>query len=291
MGETVHLRVRTTAPAERVRRALTDAGELRAWLAEHAEAEPPDRWRFWGRYAPEGDEPRQVLEHLDDRSLRFTWSVGGEDTSVGITWEERDGHTVVSVEQSHFPGWEATVRETGVLAWLYTFWAVSLANLVDHVEGRPLTGRVDFSTHEMRVEVVVDAAAEAVGHSLVDPVQYSRWFGAKVDVEPWDGGRFAMGGFDADPEPGRVVGYEPGRRMGIDWGGMAASWELAESGGRTRLTFVQSGFVDGRPPYGAWGGWLAGLAELRRFHELPDWEPIWLASDVPGLPEGMLVDR
>ncbi|GAA1290793.1 SRPBCC family protein [Saccharothrix xinjiangensis] len=142
----------------------------------------------------------------------------------------------------------------------------------------------------MSAEVLVDAPAEAIGRSLVDAEQYSRWFGAKVDIEPWDGGRFAMGGFDADERPGRVTGYEPGRRMGIEWDGLVASWELEESGGRTRLTFVQSGFIEGRPPYGAWGGWLSGIAELRRYHELPDWRPIWLASEMPGLPEGMLVE-
>ncbi|MFC6088931.1 SRPBCC family protein [Saccharothrix lopnurensis] len=291
MSETVVLRVRTAAAPERVRRALTDAAELRVWLTEHAEADLPDRWRFWGRHTPEGDEPRQVLEHVDDSSLAFRWTIGGEETSVELRWAAEDGGTLVSVSQSHFPGWAEAVAETGVLAWLYTFWTISLANLVDHVEGRPITARIDYTTHEMRVDVVVDAPAEAVGRSLVDPGQYSRWFGAKVDIEPWDGGRFAMGGFDADDDPGRVVGYEPGRRMGIEWDGLVAGWELAESGGRTRLTFVQSGFVEGRPPYGAWAGWLAGLAGLRRFHELPDWRPIWVESDVPGLPEDVLVER
>ncbi|GAA1290788.1 SRPBCC domain-containing protein [Saccharothrix xinjiangensis] len=109
MGDTATPHVRTSASPERVRRALTDQAEPATWPAEHAEVELPDRWRFRGRHTPEGDEPRQVLEHLDDGSLRFTWPVGGERTTVGITWEARDDHTVVSVSQSHFPGWADTV--------------------------------------------------------------------------------------------------------------------------------------------------------------------------------------
>ncbi|TQM84801.1 uncharacterized protein YndB with AHSA1/START domain [Saccharothrix saharensis] len=288
MSETVILRARTTASVERVHRALTDAGELGTWLAEHAVVELPDRFAFWGRYTPEGDVPHQTLRHVDDHSLRFDWKIGGEDTTVGIDWATEGDDTVVTVSQSHFPGWGVAVAETSVLGYLYTYWCLSLANLVDHVEGRPLTPKVDFGTTAMRGQVLIDAPVDAVAHSLVDAEQYSRWFGAKIDIEPWVGGRVAMGGFELNPEPAKVVDFEPGRRMGVDWGGMVSTWELAESGGGTRLTFVQSGFDTGEPPYGAWAGWLSGVAELRRFHELPDWRPIWLRPDVPGLPEGML---
>jgi uncharacterized protein YndB with AHSA1/START domain len=288
MSETVVLRVRTTAPVERVRQAVTDAGELGTWLAEHAAVELPDRFEFWGRYTPEGDQPHQTLRHVDGRSLRFGWRVGGEDTTVEISWAAKDGDTVVTLSQSHFAGWEAAVAETGVLGHLYTYWALSLANLVDHVEGRPLTPKVDFSTPEMRTEVVIAAPVDAVARSLVESEQHSRWFGAKIDIEPWEGGRVAMGGFDANPEPAKVLEFVPGERMRVDWGGMVSTWELAESGGGTRLTFVQSGFDTDRPPYGAWAGWLSGVAELRRYHELAAWRPIWLQPDVPGLPDGML---
>jgi hypothetical protein len=54
------------------------------------------------------------------------------------------------------------------------------------------------------------------------------------------------------------------------------TWKLEDSAGKTKLSFVQSGFDTANPPYGAWTGWLSGLAELRRYHELADWRPIWL---------------
>ncbi|MEU4805189.1 SRPBCC domain-containing protein [Actinosynnema sp. NPDC023587] len=292
MSETVKIHARVTAPVSRVRRALTAPDELGAWLAEHVAVELPDRYQFWGRHTPEGDAPHQELEHVDDTSIRFTWHVGGEATAVGISLapdSEGDGDTtIVTVSQSHFPGWESAVAERGVLGHLYTFWCLALANLVEHVDGRPLTPRCDFTTSEMRASVEIDGPRETVYRALTDAEEYSRWFGAKIDIEPWEGGRVAMGGFDANPEPGKVVDLVEGERMTIDWGGgLATAWELEGSGGKTRLTFVQSGFMDGKTPYGAWTGWLSGVAELRRYVELGSaWTPIWLQLDVP---EGMLM--
>ncbi|MBB5954096.1 uncharacterized protein YndB with AHSA1/START domain [Saccharothrix tamanrassetensis] len=291
MSETVTVRARVAAPVSRVHRALTSADELSSWLAEHAAVDLPHRLEFWGRYTPEGDSPHQKLEHVDDTTVRFTWHVGGEDTTVEITLTaEGDDATVVSISQSHFPGWEAAVSEQGVLGSLYTYWTLALANLSEHVEGRELTPKCDFTAPELRASVEIAAAKEAVYASLVDPGQYETWFGAKIDIEAWVGGRVAMGGFDRNPAPGKVLDLVENERMGIDWGqDIVSTWELADSAGRTRLTFVQSGFADGHPAYGAWMGWLSGVAELRRYHELgADWRPIWLQPEVPGLPEGVL---
>ena len=72
-----------------------------------------------------------------------------------------------------------------------------------------------------------------------------------------------------------VVELEPGRKMSVDWGDNGiATWELADSGGKTRLTFIQSGFTTPRPPFAGWMGTLAGLASLRRFVEVDPWRPI-----------------
>ncbi len=290
MSETVTLRARVDAPLSRVHRALTSADELRVWLAEHVVVDLPDRYEFWGRYTPDGDEPNQTPQHVDDTTLRFTWHVGGEDTTVEFKLAVDGDSTVVSVSQSHFPGWAEAVADQGVLAALFTYWSLALANLAEHIDGRELTPKCDFASSELSASVEIAAAKAAVYRSLTDADEYSRWFGAKIDIEPWPDGRVAMGGFDHNPAPGKVVDLVEGERMGIDWGGgIVTRWELAESEGRTRLTFVQSGFVDGHPAYGAWLGWLSGVAELRRYHELGDtWQSIWLQPDVPGLPEGTL---
>ncbi|NUW35035.1 SRPBCC domain-containing protein [Nonomuraea sp. SMC257] len=276
MTEPVTLRARVQAPVKEVRHALTDPAAMRIWLAEHAEVELPGRYAFWGRHTPEGDAPRQRLLHADDRTVRFTWTLGGvEATTEFAVEEDGDDATIVSVSQSDYDHQEA-IANTSIRGVLQTYWCLALANLAEHLEGRELTPKIDFSAPDMRAEVVVDAAPDAVFDSLVDSEKATRWFGYPIAIEPRVGGRFAMGGFD-NPNPAVIVDLEPGRRLSVDWGPVGVgTWKLEGSGGRTRLTLVQSGFEGELPPYGAWGGILAGLSELRRFHEIPDWRPIWV---------------
>lgn len=272
-------RVRAMAPVKEVRHALTDAAALRVWLAEHAEVDLPHRYEFWGRYTPEGDAPHQTLRYVDDETLRFGWLLDGVDTETEFRIaEDGDDSTIISVYQTGYSFDDAMSGATirGVLG---TFWALTMANLVDFVEGREVGPRTDFSSSELRAEYVVDAPVDAVFASLTDSEQANIWFGYPVGIEPYVGGRFAMGGLDNNPHPAKIIDLEPGRLISIDWGAEGVStWELADSGGKTRLTFVQSGFDDGNPPFAAWTGTLGGLTQLRRFHEVKPWRAIWLPT-------------
>jgi uncharacterized protein YndB with AHSA1/START domain len=265
------------APLKDVHQALTDAGALRAWLAEHAEVELPDRYAFWGRYTPEGDAPHQRLLHVDDHTLRLSWLLDGEDTTVEIVLEEDGaGATVLSLSQSHFDFQDALSGAT-IRGVLQTFWCQALSNLADYVQGREIGPKIDFTTADLRGEVDIAASMEEVYDSLVDSAKASSWFGYPMEIEPYEGGRVGMGGLENNPHPAKIIDLDPGRLVSVDWGPSGiTSWELEGSGGRTRLTFVQSGFDATRPPYAAWGGWLAGVAELRRFHEVAGWRSIWL---------------
>lgn len=276
MSDPMVLRARVAAPAKNVHHALTDAGALQAWLAEHAEVELPDRFAFWGRYTPEGDAPHQRLLHADDHSLSFSWLLGGVDTTVEIGWEAEDADsTIVTLSQSDFDA-EAMMTGANIRGVLQTYWALTIANLADYVEGRELTPKCDFSTPVQAGEVLIAAPRDVVYDSLVTSEKASQWFGFPIGIEPWVGGRFAMGGLDAG-FAANIVALEPGRKMSIDWGPTGIStWELEDSDGQTRLTFVQSGFDENQPPHSAWLGWLSGVAELRRFNELADWRPLWL---------------
>ena len=278
MTEPTIQRVRLAAPIQAVRHALTDAASLRVWLAEHVEVDLPRTYAFWGRYTPQGEAPHQRLLHVDDNSLHFNWLLDGEDTTVHIELQqERPDSTILTLSLSHFDMQEA-MAETTIRGVLYTFWALSLANLADHLEGRELTARCDFTSAEMRAQFLIDASLESVYDSLIDSDKASRWFGYPVGIEPWVGGRFAMGGFESGfGFAARIVALEPGRTMSVDWGDNGiATWELENSNGQTRFTLVQSGFTTQRPPYAGWMGTLSGFAELRRFHEKNDWQPMWL---------------
>ena len=269
------LRARIPAPVAEVMHALTDATALRSWLAEHAEVDLPHRYEFWGRYTPEGDAPHQTLRHVDDRTLRFDWLLDGVETEVEITLTPDGGETILDLSQSHW-SFDYVTEGTSIRGVLQTYWVLSIANLADHVAGRTLTDKIDFTSVRMSATVMIDASPAQVYDSLVDADKFSEWFGYPVEMEPREGGRFAMGGFENNPHPATFRELVPGERASIDFGGMVASWELADSGGRTRMTFVQSGFDESNPPYAAWGGWLSGVAELRRYHELARWRPLWI---------------
>ena len=290
-------RIRIAAPPRAVHQALTDPAALQVWLAEHAEVDLPDRYRFWGRFTPGGEAPRQRLRHVDDSSLRFDWELDGIPTTVdiGLAAESEpggdSGSTLLTLTHTEILGWpEVLMDGAGDRGLMHTYWALALANLADYAEGREPTPRCDFTSAVLRGEVLIDADRLAVYASLTEPEQFTRWSGAKLEAELHPGGRWAMGGFEANPQPAHIIDIQPGRSMSIDWGDMVESWELADSAGRTRLTFVHSGFDENQPPYAGWLGALGGLAELRRYHEIKDWRSRWVEVQLEGLPDGLLTN-
>lgn len=278
MTEPLILQARAKVGIDDARQALTDPKALNLWLGEHAVVDLPGTFEFWGRYIPEGDAPHQRVLQYDDRTLKLAWLLDGEETTTEITLiPESDDSTVISLTQSHFDFADAISGAT-IRGVLQTFWSLALANLVDHLEGRELTTRPDFTSAEFTGEALIDAPVAQVYASMTESAKASAWFGYPVDIEPHVGGRFAMGGFDVNPVGVEIVEVVEGQKMAIDWGPAGiSSWELADSGGKTRLTFVMSGFDESNPPYGAWLGWLSGVASLRRFNEQKDWQSIWVA--------------
>jgi uncharacterized protein YndB with AHSA1/START domain len=280
------LRARVAAPADAVWNALTDPAALRVWFAEHAEVDLPQRYEFWGRYTIEGSEPRQRLVEVGDKTLRYEWL----GTTVDIAVTEQDGVSSVAVQQTGLPNAEEMLAQDQPLSLMHTFWALAMVNLADYAEGREITGRVDYTATSLRTEILISASPEDVYHSLVDEQTFSRWFGARMQMDHHIDGRWAFGGFDADPHPAKIVDIQPARKLAIAWNdGVVTSWELDGSEGKTRLTFVQSGFMDnGERGYGSWTGWLAGFADLRRLHEVADWRPTLSDVHLEGLDDDQL---
>jgi uncharacterized protein YndB with AHSA1/START domain len=240
----LRLRAVVPAPPKRVFEALTDPAALRVWLAEHAEVELPGRYEFWGRTTPDGAEPRQRLLHVDEVTLRFAWTVGGVETTSEFLLAEDDDGTLVTLSQTDLPSFEEVLSDqAGPRGALQTFWTLAIVSLADHLDGRPQPPKCDFTSADLRGEVVLDASPVAVFASRTEAVQYERGSGVHVDFEPHVGGRFAMGGFEADFGGARYVEFEPGRKATLRFtDGFITGWELEGSEGRTRLTSVQSGF-------------------------------------------------
>jgi uncharacterized protein YndB with AHSA1/START domain len=286
----LRLRAVVPAPVKVVYEALTDPAALRVWLAEHAEVDLPGRYEFWGRFTPDGAEPHQRVLHVDERTIRFAWTLDGVETTAQFELAEDEDGTLVTLSQTDLPSFEEILADTaGPRGALQTFWSLAIANLADYLAGRELTPKCDFTSSELHASVVIDAAPDEVFDSMIQPEQFRKWFGANVDIEPYVGGRFAMGGFELDPGGARFVEFEPGRKATLLFAdNETTSWELEGSDGKTRLTVVHSGFDPANPPYPGWAGWLGGIAGLRRYHELPRRRSIWRQIEVAGAPAGML---
>ncbi|GAB3763436.1 SRPBCC family protein [Microlunatus parietis] len=275
------LRARIAAHVSRVQRALTDSAEATTWLADHADLAPADRrYEFWGRSTPQGERGRQqLLAWHPERELAFRWRLDDVDTTVTLAFEPDVDHgTTLTLTQTDLPGMDELMAPTGRRDGrhsMHTFWPLAIANLAEHVEGRPLTPRADFGPDrkpEIRISIDIDDAADRVFDSLIQPKIIERWFGWEALVEPRVGGRIQLG------VDGKIFEFEPGKRLSAaDDEGSIVRWELAESDGHTHLTFVQSGYrndeLDNAAQHEA--GWLAALAELKRMHELGDsWTPL-----------------
>jgi uncharacterized protein YndB with AHSA1/START domain len=272
MSESLALRAFLSAPPESVFRALLDPRDLETWLGEHADVSVDEgRYAFWGPSVPQGDSGRQRLIDADpERSLRFAWKLSGADTEVAITLDPAGEVTELTLVQTGLPerqGAEPSVRD---------FWWLSLENLANHLEGRPLSPTVDLSTRpagEASAYVEIDASPERVFAALVEPEQLQQWIAQNAVVEPRVGGRYDFGW---DHGPVEIVELVPNERLAYSWRWedeeTVVRWELEGSGGRTRLTLVHSGFGEARHADGYRLGWQAFLGSLRRFVEVgPAW--------------------
>lgn len=272
MTEPMIMKARTSAPVKEVRHALTDPAALRQWLADEVDVDLPRTFAFWGRHVPEGDAPHQRLLHADDDTIRFAWTLDGVETTSEISLAEDGDGTLITVTQTGVDV-QAAMTESSIRGVLYTYWYMIISGLVDLVEGRGVGPRADFTSGVLEAEIVIAAPQERVYAALTESDQAAAWFGYPIGIEPHEGGRFAMGGFDAGGPAARIFDVTEGRGMSIDFGTSITTWELEGTGGKTRLTFSSSGFDT--PPYSGWVGWLSGLAELRRYLEIPDWTPVW----------------
>jgi len=286
----LRLRAVVPAPLKVTYEALTDPAALRVWLAEQADVDLPGKYEFWGRYTPDGAQPRQRVLHVDERTIRFAWTLDGVETTTHIEVAEDEDGTLVTLSQSDLPSFaDVLADKAGARGALPTFWSLAIANLADYLAGRELTPKCDFTSSELHASVVIDAAPDKVFDSMIQPEVFRKWFGANVDIEPYVGGRFAMGGFELDPGGAKFVEFEPGRKAALRFAdGETTSWELEGSDGKTRLTMVHSGFDPANPPYPGWAGWLGGIAGLRYYHELPRRRSIWRQVEIAGVPAGMI---
>lgn len=274
MRDFLQMQVTIAAPPRVVFVALTDAAALANWFAEFADLSLADgRYDFWGRFTPETpdrDAGRHNLLAVEaDRRLSFDWRVLALDTVVELVLVPREAGTAVVVRHQGLP----RGNEYGFFP-LEDFWFLALENLRRHVEGKAAPIRCDYAasaTGDIHLAIEIVGEREAVYAALIRPEELERWIASAATVEPVVGGRYDFGWGVGGSE--KIIDLVPDERLAYAWEQspgeppMVVTWTLEGSGGKTRLTLVQSGFAPDQPSDDLRNGWLNFMSFIKSLVE------------------------
>lgn len=151
----------------------------------------------------------------------------------------------------------------------------------------------------VRFERIYDHPVERVWRMVTEPAELAHWFPSpKITIDPVPGGAITFSGDPAMPEAtssGRVIDFDPPRRLAFSWGGDELHFDLEPlDGGRTR--FVLTDILEARDAAArnaaGWDVCLAALDALAedRAADRPPWRPPWRSTYdeyvAAGLPSG-----
>ena len=272
------------ATPERIFAALTDAAELRKWLAEDVsiDARPGGAFTLAGRgaYAP---TQAKVLSLDPPKAVTFAFPIHGAHGEAAFTMAaaEDDAESQRLTLHHSFPEAPATARPASLVSDLWKLW---MGNLKTHVEGGTGILMPDFSdpAPEIRQSIFIAAPRAQVFRTLVEPALLDKWTGGTSKVEPRSGGAYSYGwsyavdGKQVDGGPTRIIDYVENEKLVTnwpDWRGDTSvpdqriTWLLADEGEGTRLTLIHDGFARAADfsdyPFGwaYFAGAIKGVAE------------------------------
>ncbi len=275
----LNLGIEIKAPAERVYAALVDEGMLTRWFAQHVDVSlEEDRYDFWGKFTPDNPDREHgrhpLLRVVPNRLIEFKWHLRDSDSLVQFEIHSSTNGCVLTVYHRGFP--EAKPNQSSI----GDFWSHVLEGLRHWMEGGQPYQLLDFgSVHRGDVTVTVDinVAPSMVFHALTDATQMERWIGSKASINPKPGGKID---FNWGMGPVKILEIVPDEKFSYSWHWEGepetiATWTLKGSGGKTRVTIVQSGFAPDRNGEDYFIGWSKFAARLKTMLEVgPEWERV-----------------
>lgn len=284
MFNPVRMQLKLSAPPERVFEALTNAHALETWFCEHAEV-TTQHYTFWGRFTPEAPDQEMgqhpVKTRIEGHELAYEWQLKDAMTQVIVKLLPHEGGTMLTLRQH-----ASEVGDT-VHYHLEDFWFLALENLRRYLDGKSSETRVDFTDPmkgTIRHELLTDASPERIFEVLLRPDELERWIATHATVVPEKGGIWDIGWGDK-PMGTKIVDVVPGVKLVVEWPedptygsttrtSTTVSWTLEASGGKTRLTFVHSGFDADEDVSGIFTGWYSFLNWVRSAAEYgAAWHP------------------
>jgi uncharacterized protein YndB with AHSA1/START domain len=275
----LNLGIDIKAPVEKVYKALTDPNALTQWFAEHVDISIEDkRYDFWGRFTPENPGREQgrhtLVRVIPERLLEFEWRLRGNDSLVQFELHERPYGCVLTMYHRSLPRSRPNQSSIG------DFWSHVLEGLRHWLERDQAYRLLDYSqlqSGDVSVTVNINAVPSMVFHALTDAAQMERWIGSKGSIDPKPGGKIDFGW---GMGPVKILEIVPDKKLSYSWQwegqpDTVATWTLEESGGKTRVTIVQSGFAPDRNSEDYFIGWSKFAARLKTMlEEGQDWNRV-----------------
>jgi uncharacterized protein YndB with AHSA1/START domain len=275
----LNLGIDIKASVETVYRALIDPDALARWFAEHSEISVEDKqYDFWGRFTPDNPGREEGRHHLvraiPNKLVEFEWRIRDADTLVQYELHETASGCVLTMYHRNIPLSGPNQSSIG------DFWSHALEGLRHWLERGRAYRLLDYSQvqkGDVRVTIDIDVAPSAVFHALTDAAQMERWIGSKGSIDPKPGGKIDFGW---GMGPVKILDLVPDEKLAYSWQWegepeSVTTWTLEGSGGRTRVTIVQSGFAPDRNGEDYYIGWCKFASRLKTMlEEGPEWSRV-----------------
>jgi uncharacterized protein YndB with AHSA1/START domain len=121
-------------------------------------------------------------------------------------------------------------------------------------------------------EILIEAPIDVVWAVVTEPEHIKGWFSDTVELELTPGGKLALHWDDHGTVDGRVERVEPPRLFSFRWAvgpgapdSTLVEFHLSAEGAATRLTVLESGFLEQQDVDSHRRGWELELGELRDY--------------------------
>jgi uncharacterized protein YndB with AHSA1/START domain len=126
----------------------------------------------------------------------------------------------------------------------------------------------------LRFERHLARPVDEVWRAVTDPDEMRSWFPTRIEIDEWKAGAAMTHHFDAhdiDPLPGRVLDWDPPRRVSFTWAADTITFELAPAGDGGTI-FVLTEELSAQHAARNAAGWDACLDRLEAGAESEAWQ-------------------